>query len=412
MRTIRAWLIGACASFALLTPAVHADNQTDHLRDLAKQAHAQGALDQEAEYLCQAAGLDPQKYSKKCERARAEVARQLDEFKGLLGTGQFELQHKDYQGAVRDLSKIRFGPLTQQAQALITEAKSALDQPSADAAGAAALNLALAAYQQGDFNTAASQASQVHSPNLQSKAQQLLTNIKVYQDTMSAGDALASKGDYKGAEEKYTFAVKINANGPGNPADKLRQTDALLQKQTVAQEPAQEPAAKPAQPKVNYAAMVKRNLAQASADEARGDLRGALQAFDSALALDGLQAEARAGRQRVLSELQKNKKELEQSLADGVLSYYASDFAHANEALSLYLSGSDTRSPGVAHFYLAASLLSQAILADSRSEGQASDLRQKAQQQFQLARQAHYNPVETLISPKILAEWAKSESEP
>ena len=412
MRTIRAWLIGACASFALLTPAVHADNQADHLRDLAKQAHAQGALDQEAEYLCQAAGLDPQKYSKKCERARAEVARQLDEFKGLLGTGQFELQHKDYQGAVRDLSKIRFGPLAQQAQALIAEAKSALAQPSADAAGAAALNLALAAYQQGDFNTAVSQASQVHSPNLQSKAQQLLTNIKVYQDTMSAGDALANKGDYKGAEEKYTFAVKINANGPGNPADKLRQTDALLQKQTVAQQPVQEPAAKPAQPKVNYAAMVKSDLAQASADEARGDLKGALQAFDSALALDGRQAEARAGRQRVLSELQKNKKELEQSLADGVLSYYASDFAHANEALSLYLSGSDMRSQGVAHFYLAASLLSQAILADSRSEGQASDLRQKAQQQFQLARQARYNPVETLISPKILAEWAKSESEP
>src|SRR5277367_4256512 len=115
MKAMRAWQIAACACFVLLTPAVHADSQTDHLRDLAKQAHERGALDQEAENLCQAATLDPQKYSKKCERARAEVARQLDEFKGLLGTGQFELQHKDYQGAIRDLSKIRFGPLAQQA---------------------------------------------------------------------------------------------------------------------------------------------------------------------------------------------------------------------------------------------------------------------------------------------------------
>lgn len=226
---------------------------------------------------------------------------------------------------------------------------------------------------------------------------------------MSAGDALAKSGDYKGAEEKYTFALKINANGPGNPAEKLHQTDALLQKQTAGQQPAQEPATKPAQPKVNYAAMVKSDLAQASDAEARGDLKGALKAFDNALALDGLQPEARAGKQRVITELRRNQKELEQSLADGVLSYYASDFAHANEALSLYLSGSDVRSQGTAHFYLAASLLSQAILADPQSEGQARDLRQKAQQQFQLARQAHYKPVETLISPKILAEWAKSE---
>lgn len=412
MSARRAWLIAACASFALLTPAVKADSQTDHLSDLAKRAHAQGALDEEADYLCQAATLDPQKYSKKCARARAEVDRQLNEFKGLFGTGQLELQQKDYQGAIRDLDKIRFGPLAQQAQALVAQAKSASTQSPADAASEAALSLAQTAYQQGDFNTAAAQASQVHSPpNLQAKAQQILTNIKVYQDTMSAGDALAKKGDYKGAEEKYTFAAKINANGPGDPADKLRQTDALLEKQTAAQPPAQEPAIKTPQAKVNYAAMVKSDLAQASAAEARGDLKGALQAFDNALALDGLQPEARAGKQRVINELRKNQKEVEHSLADGVLSYYASDFAHASEALSLYLSASDARGQGVAHFYLAASLLSQAIL-DPLSEGQASDLRQKAQQQFQLARQAHYKPVEKLISPKILEEWAKSESQP
>ena len=409
---MRAWLIAAWVSFALLMPAVYADSQADHLRDVAKQAHAREALDQEADALCQAATLDPQKYSKKCARARDEVARQLDEFKALLGTGQFELQQKDYQGAIRDLSKIRFGPLAQQAQTLVAQAKSALAQPPADAAGEAALSLSLAAYQQGDFDTAAAQASQVHPPNLQPKAQQILTNIKVYKDTMSAGDSLAKRGDYRGAEEKYTFAFKINANGPGNPADKLRQTDDLLQKQTAAQQPVQESPAKAAQPKVNYAAMVKSDLAQASDDEVRGDLKGALQAFDNALALDGLQPEARAGKQRLIAELRKNQKELEQSLADGVRSYYASDFAHAIDALNLYLSGSDARSQGPAHFYLAASLLSQAILADPGSEGQASDLQQKAQQQFQLARQAHYKPVEKLISPKILAEWAKSESQP
>lgn len=412
MKRAIAWMCAAWAAVVLSAPLAHADDQADHLRDLAKQAHAKGAFDQEADDLCQAAALDPQKYSKKCARARDEAGRQLKEFEGYLGTGRFELQQKDYQGAIRDLSKIRFGPLIPQAQTLIAQAKAGLLQPAVDAASAKALHLAFTAYQQGDFATAAAQAAQVRSPNLQPQANQILTNIRVYQDTMSQADALLKNSDYKGAEQKYTFAVNIRSNGPGNPGQKLQKVQAILQKQTQEQQAAAAEAEKPAPPKVDYAARVKSDLAEAQSDEAKGDLKGALHAFNEALALDGRQAEAVAGRKRMIAAMHRNRKDLEESLAQGIRSYYASDFDQANDALNLFLSGSDPRGQGAAHFYLAASLLSQAILADPQDETQAQSLRQNAEQQFQLARQAHYKPVEKLVSPKVLEEWARTGSQP
>jgi hypothetical protein len=404
-------LLASCAVIATFLPVVRADTQVDNLRREAKEAHAKGALDQEAADLCQAAALDP-KYDRTCAHARAAVDRQLKEFQGYLGTGQSEVQQKDYPGAIRDLSKITFGPLRDPAQTLIAQAKEDLFQPAVEAASGATLRLALAAYQQGDFAAAAMQASQVHAVDLQPQAQEILTNIRVYQDTMNEADALMQKSDYQDAEQKYMFALKIKDNGPGNPAEKLQQVQAILQKQAAEQTAAAAQPPKPAPATINYAAKVKTDLDAAKRDEVDGDLKGALQAFNHALALDGLQADALAGKKRVTAELRDEQKKLTDSLTQGIRSYYASDFAQATTALNLYLSGSDLHSEGAAHFYLAAALLSQAILAGPQDEAQTRDLRESAEQQFQLAKQANYKPIDSLVSPKILEEWAKAGSQP
>jgi hypothetical protein len=409
MKPAGAWLMVVCAGIALCLPAAHADTQVDKLQHQAKEAHAKGAFDQEADDLCEAAALDP-KYGKKCAHARAEVDRQLKAFQGVLGTGQFELQQKDYQGAIRDLSKITFGPLRDRAQTLIAQAKADQEQPAVEAASNAALRLALAAYQKGDFATAAAQASQVHAADLQPQAQQILTNIQVYQDTMSEADGLMQKSDYQNAEQKYSFALKIKDNGPGNPQEKLQQVQALLQKQAAEQTAAQPP--KPAPATIDYAAKVKSDLADAKKHEGAGELKAALQAFNRVLALDGRQADALAGKKRVTAELRDEQKKLDDSLTQGIRSYYASDFVQASSALNLYLSGSDLHSEGAAHFYLAATLLSQAILAGPQDEAQTRELAQGADQQFELAKQAHYKPADGLVSPKILEEWDKAGSQP
>jgi predicted negative regulator of RcsB-dependent stress response len=414
MRTKSKWQLVMLAGLALVAQTARANQQTDHLRDLAKQAKEKGDLDQAASDLCQAANIDPSHYQKKCDHARADAEKQAQLFEGYFKTGNFEFQQKDYAGAVRDLGKIDFGPRREEAQSLIQQAKAALQGGSAPSASQAALlRGAQTAYDHGDFDAATAQASQVQSPALQAAAKQLLTNIKVYQDTITQGDLLAHNGDYKGAQEKYSFAIKIKANGPGSPAGKLQAMQAKLQEATANPQPGTQTVKPepPSPPKVDYAAKVKNGLAEARRNEQNGNLKAALRGFQAVLVLDGLQPEALAGKQRVTAELQGDPKALADGLEDGIRSYYASQFEQAAASISLYLNGGGLHHKGAAHFYLGASLLSQAILADPHDHENQSSLRQNADEQFQMARQENYMPVEKLVSPRILAEWAKGGSQ-
>jgi tetratricopeptide (TPR) repeat protein len=412
MRWRGIWPVIILSVLVLPARTASADDQVDRLRDLAKQAKDKGDLDQEANYLCEAASLDPSKYKKRCERAQADVAKETQIFEAAFQTGKFELQQKDYAGAVRDLSKISFGPHRDDAQRMIQQAKIFISGGT-DAVSLATLRQAQAAYQKGDFDTAATQASQVQSPAFQPQAKQLLTNIKVYQDTMAQAAVLAQNNDYKGAEEKYAFAMKINPNGPGVPADKLKELDA---KEMAIQQAAAKPQevtgdTKTAPPaKVDYAAKVKSDLADARHHEAKGDYKAAIRAFDDALLIDGRQAEALAGKQRVIAKLRDDPKALEDSLEDGIRNYYSSDFEQASKSITLYLSSGGVHNKGAAHFYLAASLFSQSVFTDPHDDEHVRSLQQQAEEQFAMARQEKYKPVEKLVSPKVLTEWTKSGS--
>jgi hypothetical protein len=407
-------LITALAGLALAGYTADASDQTDHLRDLAKQAKDKGDLILTANYLCEAASLDAPHYEKKCERARTDAEKQSKEYEADLQVGKFELQHKDYAGAIRDLSKISFGAHRDEAQELIQQAKASVPGSSFDAANQAVLQSAQVAYQRGDFNAAIAQASRVQAEALLPAAKQLLTNIKVYQDTMAQADMMAQKADYKGAREKYAFAIAINANGPGSPADKLHDVEAKLanQSETAKAQPSADTAkSAAAPPKIDYAAKVKSGLADARRHEASGDFKAALRAYDGVLALDGLQAEAVAGKKRVEAELRNDPKALAASLEDGIRNYYSFHFEQAVESISLYLNNGGSHSKGAAHFYLAAALMSEAIVADPHDDEHKRNLLQNADNEFAQARQENYEPIAKLVSPRILAEWTKSGSQ-
>jgi hypothetical protein len=414
MKTRQLGSLVILASLALMVPVAHSDEQKDHLKDLEKQAKNakdKGDLGQVANYLCEAANLDASHYGKRCERARADAEKKIQEFGKDLEAGKLELQQKDFGGAIRDLSKIVFGPSRDEAQGLILQAKAFLPGPDFEAANQAVLRAASVAYQRGNFDAAATLANEVHSAALQPAAKQLLTNIKEYQDTMARAALLAQSADYKGAHEAYAVAVKINANGPGSPADKLRDMDAKLASQAAeAAAKSQQAAEAAAAQKAENAAKVKDGLTQARRDEAKGDFKAALQGFEGVLTLDGRQAEALAGKRRILTKLRSDSKALVGSLEDGIRSYYSSRFEQAADSISDYLNNKNgaLQYKGAAHFYLGASLLSEAILADPRDEANASSLRQSAEQQFAAARQEKYKPVESLVSPRILEEWTKS----
>jgi hypothetical protein len=400
---------------AMLSQTPNAGKSADQLRDLASHAKESGDLQSEADYLCQAAALDGKKYGKKCDRARDDAGKALAQFQADLTMGRTELQRKDYPGALRDLGKITFGPNKAEALELMQQARIGISGGiPVDPASLAAFKTAREAYFRGDFDQAESQAKRVQSPGLQNAVNQLLANISVYRDVMKQADTLVHNGDLKGAEQKYQFAVTIQQNGPGNPVARLKEVQAaearavtekpqpVVQNQTAAQSEVTPPS------KINNAAKIKNSLDTARREETQGDLEAALQAYNAALSLDVRQAEAVAGKKRVLSEMQEDSNAMKGSLREGVADFYASHFSHADDAIGAYLQSGEKHYAGAAHFYLGASLLTQALLTSPKNQLEASTLREQALDQFAFAKQLHYKPIESAVPPKVFAQWTQT----
>jgi hypothetical protein len=284
-----------------------------------------------------------------------------------------------------------------------------------DPASLAAFKTAREAYFRGDFDLADLQAKHVQSPALQNAVNQLLANISVYRDVMKQADALVHNGDLKGAEQKYQFAVTIQQNGPGNPVERLKEVQAAEvraatekpQAAEQSQPAAQSKATQPPQ-KINNTARIKNSLDTARREETQGDLKAALHAYDAVLSLDARQAEAVAGKKRVLSEMQEDSSAMKDSLKEGVADFYASHFLHADDAIGAYLQSGEKYYAGAAHFYLGASLLTQALLTSPKNQLQADTLREQALAQFAFAKQLHYKPIESAVSPKVFTQWTQT----
>ncbi|WP_263385339.1 tetratricopeptide repeat protein [Granulicella arctica] len=327
------------------------------------------------------------------------------------------MQQKDYSGAVKQFSKITFGLRHDDAVHLMQEAKNAEGHPQLLAANKETLIAAQAAYDRGDLATAEANAKQVQVPELQSSVQQILTNIRIYQDAMQAGDAAKQNGNYQAAQQKYKFAMVIRPNGPGNPGGKLQEVEVLLAAATV-NKPSTPPPTKPVVadtkkpveiPKApDNDAKIRAALAEGHAAESRKDVDAALQAFERVLAINPRQAEALAGKQHIMDNMQKTPQGLENTLSIGLHDYYRSQLAEAGDAISLYLTAGGVRNRGVAYFYLGATFASQALLADPRGKTEHKSLEQHALLEFQQARCEHYQPIEKYLSPKVLALWNKS----
>jgi len=387
-------------SLLLCAPgALFADQQADSLY---KQSQATNDQQAAVDLLCKAAELDPATYGKKCNDAKQYLDSRLQKFEGLFVSGKTKFDAKQYTDAVSDLSKIYFGPRRDEAQKLIAQANDAINHPQPVDNSAPALKAAQLAYDNGDFATAETNAGLVKSPELLPQAQVILSNIRNYRDDMQQAEAFKTDKNYAAAQQKYTAALSIKSNGPGNPSAKLQEVAALMKQQsntTVASNK---------QPVPDNSAKIKAGLADARDQVARGNLPGALMAYNQVLALDPKQAEALAGKDQVQQAMQtamaNDPKALEDTLVGGIRNFYESHFTEAHDEIALYLKVG-TRSKGAAYFYLGATMLSQAILSSPKSKQERDRLQQDALEQFQRAKQERFKPVEKYVSPKILAVW-------
>jgi tetratricopeptide (TPR) repeat protein len=274
----------------------------------------------------------------------------------------------------------------------------------------------LTAYERGDFDKAEEMLKRVQSPSMKAAANQFETKINLYRTTMKQADALAQSGDFKGAAEKYHAAATIQPNGPGQPLEHARnaldaqaKADQEKARQAALQQAQQTAPAAEASPlaKGNSLEKIKGILRAAHRAEAAGDLKGALQGYESVLRLDSQQADASSGKKRVLEQMKSKEESIGAALIEGITEFYASKFDAAEEVIGRYLQSGGSEHAGAAHFYLGASLLCQVFLADPKNTTTGSDLRQKAEDQFVLAKQLHYAPLPTAVSPRILAAWVQ-----
>ena len=402
---------------AIVAQKPQLSQSADELRDLAKQERKSGDFQGEVNHLCQAAKMDPKKYQKKCEKAQEDLQRTLVQFQAYLDQGRSEIQRKEYSGAVRDLSKITFGPAKEPAQALISQARIEGGLLPPEQISQLALAAAGTAYEHGDFDKAEEMLKRVQSPSMKAAANQIETNINLYRTTMRQAEALVQSGDFKGAADKYKAAATIRPNGPGQPLEHARtaldaqaKADEEKARQAALQQPPLQPTQAPAdssQAKGNSAEKIKGILRAAHRNETAGDLKGALQAYESVLRLDRQQADAASGRTRILEQMKSTEESIEAVLIEGITQFYASKFAVAEEAIGKYLQLAGGEHAGAAHFYLGASLLCQVFLADPKSSTSASDLRHQAEDQFAVAKQLHYRPLPTAVSPRVLAAWTQ-----
>jgi hypothetical protein len=414
VRLSGALLLVATAALAQAPTTVKSAEQ---LRALASRAKDSGDLQSDANYLCQAATLDPKKYAKKCNQAKDDANKALAQFQVDLELGRAALQRKDYTGALRDLGKITFGPNKTEAQELMQQARIGNSGGTPiDPVSLTAFKAARDAYFRGDFDLAESQAKRVLAPPLQGASNQILANIGVYRDVMKEAEAMVRSGNLEGAEQKYQFAVTIQQNGPGHPQERLLQVQAA-EAQALAAKPQPQPATPvqtapeskaPQPPQLKNLAKNKHPLETAGGGESQVVLKDALHAHNAALGLNMRQPEADAENKRVLGGMQEDPQGVRDKLTEGVADFYASNFSHAEDAFGLYLQGGGKHYAGAAHFYLGASLLTQAILTSPTDQPQSDALRRHARDQFALAKQLHYKPLKSAVSPKILAQWTQA----
>ena len=92
-------------------------------------------------------------------------------------------------------------------------------------------------------------------------------------------------------------------------------------------------------------------------------------------------------------------------LTTAIRYFYQSQFDEAQKALRDYLqsSRSAARNPGVAYFYLGASLVEESMLATPRDSWKGAPT--EAQSAFKEARKASYKPVRAYVSPVLLKIW-------
>ena len=303
---------------------------------------------------------------------------------------------------------------------------------------------AIAAYRTHDLDRAESQARLVSSydPKLSGQANFLLNRVK-NEKLLNQVQAAWTRGDFQAVNTLAQAITETDIKATANQYVKQRQPlhgihrsspeDGELQSPASdpATDPGEEPepqwtrrsrgkdsrsrksptgkersgAPKPAvESSTDIAKKVSFALDDARDAEKRGDLQDALNHYGQVLKLQPGNQDAQSNIARIEQIIKNDPAAARNELMAAIRYFYHSQFDDAQRALMNYLEAPQTaKNPGVADFYLGATLIERSILRTPQTQWQGPS--PDALSAFREARKANYSPVRAYVSPALLKIW-------
>jgi hypothetical protein len=256
------------------------------------------------------------------------------------------------------------------------------------------------AWAKGDFQSVNTLTQSITDADIKAAASQFVNNVNTYREYIDQAQKLESSNPQE-AIKQLTLAKNLNPNGPNDPAGKI----AEIQKAMLAKSTPTAATSKPAaESSADIAKKVSKALDDARNHEKLGQLQDALNAYALVLKLQPGNQEAQSNTARIEELIKNDPTAAKNELVAAIRSFYHSQFDDAQRALMNYLEAPQTaKNPGVADFYLGATLIEKAMLQTPRAQWQGPSL--DALTAFHEARRANYSPVRDYLSPALLKIW-------
>jgi hypothetical protein len=257
-----------------------------------------------------------------------------------------------------------------------------------------------AAWTRGDFQAVNTLAQSITDSDIRSAANQYVNNVGVYKSYIDQAQKIESSNPQE-AIRQLTLAKNLNPNGPNDPAGKIADLEKVMQAKSAPAAPAPKPGADSS---AEIAKKVSRALDDARNHEKQGQLQDALNAYALVLKLQPGNQDAQSNTARINQLIKNDPTAARNELIAAIRYFYHSQFDDAQRALMTYLEAPQTATnPGVADFYLGATLIERSMLQTPRGQWQGPS--QDALSAFEEARKANYSPVRSYVSPALLKIW-------
>jgi hypothetical protein len=343
---------------------------------------------------CQAAQLDPKekKYSDTCNNYRTGLIH--DDTAWLASAISLYKSHDI------DRAESMAKQVTSYDPKLSGQARFLLDAIKSDRL----LTQVKAAWERGDFNAVTTLSQGITNPDLKATANTYINNVSFYNGYIDQAGKL-QKDNPQEAINQLTMAQKLNPNGPGNPAARIAALQQAMQAKKAPPPPPPTAAPRTApESSAEIAKKVNKLLADAQIAEKKGDSPDALNDYAMVLKLQPGNQEAQSSTTRLEQAIKSDPTAAMNELKSAIRSFYQGKLDDARRSLMDYLESPQTaQNPGVADFYLGATLMERSILRTPRAQFQGPS--EDALAAFKAARKANYSPVRAYVSPALLKVW-------